>query len=46
MAEPFTILGSLASIAGLAGTLHQFLSGRKKRRQEATLEHYVEWLRR
>ena len=52
MADPLTVLtvgGSLASIAGLTGTLHQFLqfiSGRRRRRKEATLDHYLEWLKR
>lgn len=50
MPDPLTILSvgsSLASIAGLPETLHQFfqfITGRRRRRKEATLDHYIDWL--
>ena len=46
MVDPLGIAGALASITGLGINLFQYLSGRKKRRQQATLEHYLEWLKR
>ena len=46
MAGPVSIAGSLASIAGFGTTLAQWWNKRRDDEKKATLEHYLEWLRR